>query len=324
MVAARAQASQILGRMPYPFHTADVFTDHLHGGNPLAVVPDARGLSDAQMQAVTREFNYSETVFVFPPTLASNTRRVRIFTPGAELPFAGHPTVGCAFVLASIGEIPLHGGETRIVLEEGVGPIPVLIRSEAGRPVFAQLTSAKLPEIKDPPPPPETLCEILSLEPSHIVADDMIEPEAVSTGVPYLFIPIKKPEMLSWVKIDIAKWEQSLRDYWAPDMFVFSTEDWANIFEGGHIRARMFAPGLGIGEDPATGSACAALAGFLALRAETRDGTLRWTVDQGVEMGRPSRLELEVDLKRGQLAAIRVGGTSVLVSSGTLHIEGEA
>jgi trans-2,3-dihydro-3-hydroxyanthranilate isomerase len=309
--------------MSYDFYTADVFTDHLHGGNPLAVVPKAEGLSDEQMQAITREFNYSETVFVFPPTESCNTRRVRIFTPGAELPFAGHPTVGCAFVLASIGEIPLNGAETRIVLEEGVGPVPVSIRSEGGKPVFAQLTSAKLPEIREPPPRPEILCEILSLEPSHIVADDMIEPEAVSCGVPYLFIPIKKPEMLSWARVDIPKWEQSLRGYWAPEMFVFSTDDWTNIFEGGHIRARMFAPGLGIGEDPATGSACAALAGFLALRADTRDGTLRWIVDQGVEMGRPSRLELEVDVKRGQLAAIRVGGCSVLVSSGTLYIDGE-
>ena len=110
-----ADSSHILGRMPYAFHTADVFTDHLHGGNPLAVIPDARGLSDAQMQAITREFNYSETVFVFPPTTKGNTRSVRIFTPNSELPFAGHPTVGCAFVLASIGAIPLDGGETRIV-----------------------------------------------------------------------------------------------------------------------------------------------------------------------------------------------------------------
>lgn len=310
--------------MPYDFHTADVFTDHLHGGNPLAVVPDARGLTDEQMQAITREFNYSETVFVFPPRESTNTCRLRIFTPGKELPFAGHPTVGCAFVLASIGAVPLNGDEQRIVLEEGVGPVHVSIRAHNGKPVFAQLTSAKLPEIKDPPPPPEVLCEILSLEPSHIVADDMLEPEAVSCGVPYLFIPLKKPEMLSWVKIDSAKWEQALKDYWAPEMFVYSTDDWTGIFEGCHVRARMFAPGLGIGEDPATGSACAALAGFLALRSDTRDGTLRWSVDQGVEMGRPSRLELEVDRKRGQLAAIRVGGSSVLVSSGTLFVDGEA
>lgn len=310
--------------MSYAFHTADVFTDCLHGGNPLAVIPDARGLSDRQMHSITREFNYSESVFVFPPDDKANTRRVRIYTPGGEIPFAGHPTVGCAFVLASIGEIQLAGRETKIVLEEGVGPVTVVIRAENGKPVFSQLTAARLPEIKDPPPPPETLCEVLSLEPSHIVADDMIEPEAVSCGMPFLFIPLKKPEMLSWVKVDPLKWEQALRDYWAPEMFVFSTDEWSNIFEGGHIRARMFAPGMGIGEDPATGSACAALAGFLGLRSEKRDGTVHWSVDQGVEMGRPSRLELDVDLKRGQLAAIRVGGASVLVSSGTLHIEGEA
>jgi trans-2,3-dihydro-3-hydroxyanthranilate isomerase len=310
--------------MSYAFHTVDVFTNRLHGGNPLAVVPDARGLSDRQMLAITREFNYSETVFVLPPEVKTSTRRVRIYTPAGEIPFAGHPTVGCAFVLASIGEIKLNGDETRVILEEGVGPVSVLIRAKAGKPVFSQLTAARLPEINDPPPPPETLCEILSLEPSHIVADDMIEPEAVSCGLPFLFIPLKKPEMLSWVKVDTLKWEQALRDYWAPEMFVFSTDDWSNIFEGGHISARMFAPGVGIAEDPATGSACAALAGFLGLRSEKRDGTVRWTVDQGVDMGRPSRLDLEVDLKRGQLEAIRVGGASVLVSSGELHIEGEA
>src|SRR6476469_4991379 len=103
--------------MPYQFHTADVFTDHLHGGNPLAVIPDARGLSESQMLAIAKEFNYSESIFVLPATSKSNTRRVRIFTPAAELPFAGHPTVGCAFVLASIGEVPLNGEETKIVLE---------------------------------------------------------------------------------------------------------------------------------------------------------------------------------------------------------------
>src|SRR5437763_6230559 len=133
--------------MPYDFYTADVFTDHLHGGNPLAVLPDARGLTDDQMQAITREFNYSETVFVFPPENDVNTRRVRIFTPGAELPFAGHPTVGCAFVIASIGEITLKGGEARIVLEEGDGPIPVLIRSTCGKPVFDQLSLSIIPAI---------------------------------------------------------------------------------------------------------------------------------------------------------------------------------
>jgi trans-2,3-dihydro-3-hydroxyanthranilate isomerase len=310
--------------MAYQFHTADVFTTRARGGNPLAVIPDARGLSDAQMLAITREFNYSESVFVFPPESAANTRRLRIFTPGGELQFAGHPTVGCAFVLAAVGAIPMTGSETRIVFEEGLGPVPVTIHCEDGKPVSSQLTAPQMPEIQDPPPRPELLSEILGLEPSAIVADDMIEPEAVSAGVPFMFIPLRKPEMLSWVKVDPVKWEEVLGGYWAREMFVFSTDAWSGIFEGGHIRARMFAPGLGIGEDPATGSACAALAGFLALRAETRNGTLRWTVDQGVEMGRPCRLDLEVDLKNGRLSAIRVGGESVLVSSGLLHIDGTA
>ena len=306
--------------MEAEFHTADVFTDTLHGGNPLAVVPDGRGLSDEQMIAITREFNYSETVFVLPPDDPSHTRRLRIFTPGRELPFAGHPTVGTAHVLAAIKNIPLTGDETRIIFEEGVGPVPVTIRSARGKPVFSQLTAAKLPEVGDPPPPVERLSEILSLEPSELLADDLIEPEAVSCGVPFLFIPVKTPKVLSWIRVDNQRWETTLKNYWAPEMFVFSTDNWSGIFEGGHIRARMFAPGLGLGEDPATGSACAALAGFLAFRSEQRSGTLRWTVDQGVEMGRPSRLDLEVDLDGGQVRAIRVGGASVLVSSGVLHI----
>jgi trans-2,3-dihydro-3-hydroxyanthranilate isomerase len=308
--------------MEYKFHTCDVFTDTLHGGNPLAVITDARGLSDEQMVAITREFNYSETTFVFPPANSANTKRVRIFTPGKELPFAGHPTVGTAHVLAAIGEIPLSGDETKIVFEEGVGPVAVTIRSRDGAPHFAQLTAAKLPEVGDPPPSNEALAEILSLQASDILADDLIEPEAVSCGVPFLFIPLKRPEILGRIKIDARKWEENLKSYWAPEMFVFSTDSWPGIFEGGHIRARMFAPGLGVGEDPATGSACAALAGFLGFRSEQRTATLKWTVDQGVEMGRPSRLDLEVDLDKGQVKAIRVGGSTVLVSSGVLHLPG--
>lgn len=308
--------------MEYKFHTCDVFTDKLHGGNPLAVLPDARGLTDEQMAAITREFNYSETTFVFPPNDPANTKRVRIFTPGKELSFAGHPTVGTAHVLAATGAIPATGDQTKIVFEEGVGPVPVSINSKNGAPYFCQLTAAKLPEVGDPPPSVQRLAEILSLEPSDILADDLIEPEAVSCGTPFLFIPVRSPEVLGWIKVDALKWEEALKSYWAPEMFVFSTEKWPGIFEGGEIRARMFAPGLGIGEDPATGSACAALAGFLAFRSEQRSATLKWRVDQGVEMGRPSRLDLEVDLENGQVKAIRVGGSTVLVSTGVLHLPG--
>jgi trans-2,3-dihydro-3-hydroxyanthranilate isomerase len=306
--------------MDVPFHTADVFTDKLHGGNPLGIIPDATGLSDEQMLAITREFNYSETTFVLPPNDPANTRRVRIFTPAHELPFAGHPTVGTAFVLAATGTIPLTGEQTKIVFEEGVGPVAVTIRSRDGIPYFSQLTAAKLPEIGDPPPSVAELTEVLGLKSGDLLADDLIEPEAVSCGIPFLFIPVKAREVLRRIRVNNAKWESALKDYWAPEMFVFAADDWSRVFEGGHIRARMFAPGLGIGEDPATGSACAALAGYLGFRSETRDGMIRWSVDQGVEMGRPSRLELEVDVVGGQVRAIRVGGGSVLVSSGVLHI----
>ena len=132
--------------MEYPFHTADVFTDKAFGGNQLAVLPDARGLTTEQMVSITREFNYSETIFVLPPDDPAHTRRLRIFVPGGEIPFAGHPTVGGAYVLGITGEIPLTGDETRIIFEEGVGPVPVLIRSRNGKPYFTQLTAAKTPE----------------------------------------------------------------------------------------------------------------------------------------------------------------------------------
>jgi trans-2,3-dihydro-3-hydroxyanthranilate isomerase len=299
--------------MEYRFHTADVFTDRTFGGNQLAVLPDARGLSDAQMASITREFNLSETVFVFPPENSLNTRRIRIFTPGSELPFAGHPTVGCAFVLAVTGEIPVTAGDTRIVLEEGVGPVPVLIRARDGKPVFTQLTAAKIPEKGDYEYDVEQIAAMVSLDPSDIDAENGNAIEAWSAGVPFVFIPLRSLDALGRARISLEHWEKTLRDSWATEPFLF-------VEENGAYRARMFAPNLGIPEDPATGGACAAFAGYIAARAGTADGTLRQTVHQGVEMGRPSRIEVEVDIAGGSVRAVRVGGASVLVSSGTLFV----
>ena len=152
----------------YRYLTADVFTDRIFGGNQLAAFPDARGLETSRMQDVARELNLSETVFVFPPEDRRHTRRLRIFTPGRELPFAGHPTVGTGFVLAAIGDVPLAGPLTRIVFEEGVGPVPVSIRAEGGRPVFSQLSVARLPELGPEPPPREEIAAVLSLAPGEI------------------------------------------------------------------------------------------------------------------------------------------------------------
>src|SRR5438874_2170399 len=147
--------------MPVRFITADVFTDRTFGGNQLAVFPDAKAVDPVLMRDIAREFNFSETTFVLPPADPAHTARVRIFTPGGELPFAGHPTVGTAHVLAAIGAIPLTGASTRIVFEEGVGPVPVTIRSSGGQPVFAQLTAARRPEIGPPPPSVDRLARML-------------------------------------------------------------------------------------------------------------------------------------------------------------------
>src|ERR1051326_7068105 len=147
----------------------DVFTDHRFGGNQLAVFPDARSIDPGLFQNIAREFNYSETTFVLPPADPSHTAKVRIFTPGGELQFAGHPTIGTAHVLASIGAVDVSRAETRIVFEEGVGPGPVMIRSTSGRPEFAQLTAAMVPEVGPPPPPKQVLAAMLSLSDGEVL-----------------------------------------------------------------------------------------------------------------------------------------------------------
>jgi len=299
------------------FCTLDVFTDTRFGGNQLAVFPDARGLDSDQMAVIAREFNLSETAFVLPPEDPANTRRVRIFTPAGELPFAGHPTIGTAHALAALGHIPLTGDTTRIVFEEGVGPVPVSIRSRGGVPVFAELSVAKLPETGAPPPSRSALADLLSIEVADLTGGTW-SPQSVSTGVPFLFIPVRDRNVLKRARVRPDRWDAILKASWAPDVFVFSRDPER---EGSHIRARMFAPGMGIGEDSATGSAAAALGGYLAARDSAKDGTLRWVVEQGFEMGRPSILEVEADKVDGKITAIRVGGASVMVSRGEMDVE---
>ena len=301
--------------MSYRFYTADVFTDAMFGGNQLAVLPDARGLTAGQMLAITREFNYSESTFVLPPE-RGGTRRVRIFTPGAEVPFAGHPTVGTAHVLAAVGEIPLDGAETRIVLEEGVGDVPVVIRAEGGRPRFAQLSVAKLPEHTPLDLPADALADVLSLAPDDLVGGPFA-PETVSCGLPFLFVAVKSRDAVRRARIRMDTWDRTLRGTPASEVMVFAMDPEARDAD---VRARVFVPGLNVPEDPATGSACAALGGYLAARTPRDGATLRWVVEQGVEMGRPSRIEIEVDKRGGRPTAVRVGGGSVLVSEGTLHV----
>jgi len=302
--------------MRHRFLTADVFTDRIFGGNQLAVFPDGRGLATEQMQRVAREFNFSETVFVLPPDRPAHARRLRIFTPGAEIPFAGHPTIGTAFVLASIGDLRLEGEWTRIVLEEGAGPVPVRIRATGGRPVFAQLVAPRPPEYGPPPPARADLAAMLSLDPEDLL-DEPRGPQAVSCGLPFLLIPLSGRDAVRRARMRLDVWEKVLAMYWSPHAYVFAFE----AENPGHdLRARMFGPAVGVTEDPATGSAATALGAYLGIRDARRDGTLRFVVEQGFEMGRPSLLEIEVDKHKGAITEIRVGGASVLVCEGTMEI----
>lgn len=304
--------------MRYRFYTSDVFTDRVFGGNPLAVFPKAQGLSPDQMRQIAREFNLSETVFVFPAEQPEHTLRLRIFTPGAELQFAGHPTIGAAFVLAVTGEISLEGEVTRVVFEEGVGAVPVSIRVVDGQPAFVQLTAPQLPEFGTSPPPSETIAATLSLDVSDLLRGES-GPQAVSCGLPFLFVPLRNRDAVSRVQLNRGLWERYLSSYWAPHVYVFA---YGSKLGGSRIHARMFAPAIGIEEDPATGAAATALAGYLGARNETREGTLQWRIGQGLEIGRPSILYVEAEKARGEIVSIRVGGTSVLVSEGIMRIPG--
>jgi trans-2,3-dihydro-3-hydroxyanthranilate isomerase len=298
------------------FYTADVFTDRIFGGNPLAVFPDAAGLSAKQMQRIAREFNLSESVFVLPPGDPDHTRRLRIFTPETELPFAGHPTIGAAHVLAAIGEIDVTGSTTQIVFEEAVGPVPVRVQAENGQPVFAELSAAEMPEFGPEPPPVDAIAEILAIRPSDVRTDRYV-PQAVSCGVPFLFVPLRDRDALARAQVDRARWTDVLSAFWAPHLYCVAVDPEQ---PDGDLRARMFAPAMGIDEDPATGAAATALAGYLTSHTAARSGTVGWTIEQGVEMGRPSVLHVEAEVPSDAIEAIRVGGTSVLVTEGAMNV----
>jgi trans-2,3-dihydro-3-hydroxyanthranilate isomerase len=297
------------------FYTADVFTDHVFGGNPVAVFPDGAGVEAAQMQRVARELNLSETVFVLPAERRGNTRRVRIFTPQQEVPFAGHPTLGTAFVLAATGEVPL-AEETRIVLEEGVGPVPVRIEARDGRPVRMELEAARAPQPGPVAPPRDELAAALSLDPAELLDGDE-SPRAFSCGLPFLFVALRDRRALARARLARDAWQRSLAAHWAPNLFLYTRDTGA---PGVDLRARMFAPAHGVEEDPATGSAVAALAGVLAPLHPEADATLRFQIDQGVEMGRPSRLQLDFEKRGGAVTAVRVSGGAVLVCAGEMEI----
>lgn len=296
--------------------TLDVFTDRMFGGNQLAVFPDAREIPEELLLPITREFNFSEVTFCYPSDDDVHTRRVRIFTPGAEMPFAGHPTIGTTAALALREGALGSAREGRLTLKLGVGTVPVDVRLESDGLAWAELSVAKLPEIGPPVPTVTTLADILSLEPSDFVGGTH-SPQAVSCGIPFLLAPLKSVAAVSRARIRLDRWEQTLKKSWAPEILIAARDP-----EMGdrHWRARMFAPGLNVPEDPATGSAIAAFGGWLAMKDPKRDADFAWTVRQGIEMGRPSLLQVRAEKRDGAVTAVRVSGHAVLTGEGSLRL----
>ncbi len=301
--------------MQYRYYTADIFTDSIFGGNPLAVFPEADNLTAGQMQKVAAEFNFSETVFVFSPETSKGTKKLRIFTPTTELPFAGHPTIGTAFVLAAIAD-PAVLNKTTVYFEEGVGIIPVTVRYIDGKPVYTELAVSQSPLFRDDCPSLEAIASTLGLQ-SEDLMTGRYSIQAVSCGLPFLYVPVGNCQALKNINFNLTEWHNFVSKFWANSLYVFCFEPELNNSD---IHARMFAPALGVNEDPATGSAASALAAYLAIRHPLEDGSLQWIIEQGFEMGRPSILTIEADKENNDIRAIRVGGSSVLVCQGKMEI----
>ena len=296
--------------MPRRFVTLDVFTSRRLAGNPLAVVLDSDALDTGGMQAIAREFNLSETVFVLPPSKPDARARLRIFTPSREIAFAGHPTVGAAVLLGALQ----RDGATEFMLEENIGPIRCAVEpidSDTGRARF---------EVPQQPAPGDAIEDAAAIAAALcLTLDDLggdgLAPATWSAGNPITFVPVRGRDAVERAAVDNTRWEQGFPANERPIAFVFCRE----TVEAGHdFHARMFAPALGVPEDPATGSAAAALAGMLAHTGDLPDGAHRFTIEQGYEMGRPSVMVLDMTMRRGGLHAAWVGGEAVRVLEGTI------
>jgi trans-2,3-dihydro-3-hydroxyanthranilate isomerase len=297
--------------------TVDVFTDRAFGGNPLAVVLDAGGLSTAQMQAIASEFNYSETTFVLPPRDPAHDAQVRIFTVRAELPFAGHPNVGTAFVLATQAATP----PARLLFEEGAGLVPVEILVEGGKVAGAELTAPQ-PLRRLTPFSAEQAAACASVSVADI-RTDRHPPQIVSVGLPFLVAELTSREALRRARPDAAAFARSFPCDGCDAIYLY-TSDVPPAEAPCDLQARMFHPGSsGLVEDPATGSATVAAAALLADLSGERDDELKLRVGQGVDMGRPSLLLTRVRKANGAVASAHVGGACVQMMEGSFRLIGE-
>jgi trans-2,3-dihydro-3-hydroxyanthranilate isomerase len=295
--------------MEYRYYICDVFTDTRFGGNQLAVLPEARGLSDRQMQQVAREFNFSESAFVLPAE-QGHARRVRIFTPTAEVPFAGHPNIGTAFVLATMGAFGPIDSSITVTFEEKAGLVPITIHRRQGT-LWCQLSAPERLSLGKTVSA-EVLASAVSLAPQDVVVTTH-QPQVASVGLPFLVAELRDRSALERARVSGQGFDALVARGVVPDVHLYTRS--GDEFD---IRARMFAPFDGVPEDPATGSASCALAGLLSHYDAATDGTTSWRIAQGVEMGRPSVLEASAEKRGGVVVVTRVGGASVLVSEGII------
>jgi trans-2,3-dihydro-3-hydroxyanthranilate isomerase len=291
------------------FVTLDVFTATRFAGNPLAVVLDGAGLDAAAMQAIAREFNHPETVFVLAPADPAHRARLRIFTPARELPFAGHPTVGTA-VLIGLRDGSAAGAE--IVLEEGIGPVRCTLEARGVGGAGAGFILPQLPVEAGAAPDVATIASALGLA-AAAIGFDAFRPARWSAGIPITFVPVAGRAALAGCRPDPSKLVAAMGE---GPVYLFCDE----ALEPGHaFNARMFAPAMGVPEDPATGSAAAAFAGLLAARGKLADGEHAIAIEQGYAMGRPSVIRLTIAIEAGRLVSASIAGEAVVVTEGTIE-----
>lgn len=295
------------------FHTLDVFTGKPLAGNPLGVVHDADALDTATMQAIARELNLSETVFVMKPKNPAHNAFIRIFTPTRELPFAGHPTVGTAVLLAQLRFGSAEEREAIIVLEQEIGAVRCGVRIMPGQTTYAEFDVPKLAQEVGRAAAREKLGVALGLMPSDIGWQHH-KPTVFSAGVEFTFVPVRDRDALQSARAVPSAWRDTFGTHGVYIYTGLPTE------AGRSFRARMFDPSAGIPEDPATGSAAAAFAGVLARFDALVDGRHVVPIEQGIEMGRPSLVTLEVEMAAGRLTGARIGGEAVVVSEGTMRV----
>jgi trans-2,3-dihydro-3-hydroxyanthranilate isomerase len=293
--------------------TVDVFAAAPFGGNPLAVVLDAEGLQGSQMQSIAAEFNYSETTFVLPPREKAHAAEVRIFTPRTEIPFAGHPTVGTAAVLARELEARGASPPVDLVLEEGVGPVSVRLMRSGGTVIGAEFQAPRALEM-GPSVPLEDAAACLSLPAVDLCPE--VPPRVLSVGLPFLVVAVASREALRRAKPSLPAHERVLPPIGTDAVFAYTRGDAAE-----ELDARMFSPLDSIPEDPATGSAAAATLAFLAAQRPAQDAQITWRITQGVDMGRPSLILGRTAKRDGEVTAVHLGGHVVAVMHGSLEID---